>query len=150
MPLGVRGFVPGLPGGPKRLFASEETKIRLERRETAAGSAALRLRLYGFRCLRCTLHQGPWACEHTITSRRMPSSAPRRFFASVRLFAEVELSASSLFFSKAGLRETMVGYYTSHGRDPFGAIPLTFVATFQAIRDAAQPQQSTRPHKIYR
>ena len=38
MPLGVRGLVLGLPGAPKRLFASEETKIRLERRETAAGS----------------------------------------------------------------------------------------------------------------
>ena len=30
--------------------------------------------------------------------------------------------------AQAGLRETMVGYYRSHGRDPFGAIPLTFVA----------------------
>ena len=47
------------------------------------------------------------------------------------------VSCRGLFFSKAGLRETMVGYYTSHGRDPFGAIPLTFVATFQAIRDTS-------------
>ncbi|CAE7276453.1 TTL [Symbiodinium natans] len=34
---------------------------------------------------------------------------------------------NALISSKAGLRETMVGYYRSHGRDPFGAIPLTFV-----------------------
>ncbi|CAE7247900.1 Ttl, partial [Symbiodinium pilosum] len=34
---------------------------------------------------------------------------------------------NALISSKAGLRETMVSYYRSRGRDPFGAIPLTFV-----------------------
>eukprot|EP00931_Biecheleriopsis_adriatica_P051098 TRINITY_DN29609_c0_g2_i1.p1 TRINITY_DN29609_c0_g2~~TRINITY_DN29609_c0_g2_i1.p1 ORF type:complete len:742 (-),score=116.80 TRINITY_DN29609_c0_g2_i1:74-2191(-) len=29
--------------------------------------------------------------------------------------------------SKAGLRETMVNFYLQRGRDPFGAVPLTFV-----------------------
>jgi len=34
---------------------------------------------------------------------------------------------NALISSKAGLRETMVSYYMAHGRDPFSAIPLTFV-----------------------
>lgn len=62
---------------------NDETKIRLERRETAAGPVGMR--------------------------------------------AHNHFEKNALISSKAGLRETMVGYYTSHGRDPFGAIPLTFV-----------------------
>jgi len=37
--------------------------------------------------------------------------------------------------SKAGLRETMMAYYTSHGRDPFAALPLTFV-----MRNSSDPE----------
>eukprot|EP00439_Symbiodinium_sp_Y106_P081745 s829_g20.t2 len=62
---------------------NDETKIRLERRETAAGPVGVR--------------------------------------------AHNHFEKNALISSKAGLRETMVGYYTSHSRDPFGAIPLTFV-----------------------
>ncbi|CAE7768329.1 TTL [Symbiodinium sp. CCMP2592] len=62
---------------------NDETKIRLERRETAAGPVGVR--------------------------------------------AHNHFEKNALISSKAGLRETMVGYYTSHSRDPFGAIPMTFV-----------------------
>lgn len=34
---------------------------------------------------------------------------------------------NTVITSKCGLRETMVGFYLSHGIDPFSAVPLTFV-----------------------
>lgn len=50
--------------------------------------------------------------------------------------AHNHFEGNAVLTSKAGLRETMVSYYISHGRDPFGAIPLTFV-----IRGGSQDEE---------
>jgi len=47
----------------------------------------------------------------------------------VSMRAHNHFSGGSVITSKAGLVKTIVDFYLRHGRDPFGAVPLTFVVT---------------------
>eukprot|EP00933_Yihiella_yeosuensis_P050700 TRINITY_DN48498_c0_g1_i1.p1 TRINITY_DN48498_c0_g1~~TRINITY_DN48498_c0_g1_i1.p1 ORF type:complete len:775 (-),score=100.73 TRINITY_DN48498_c0_g1_i1:113-2227(-) len=54
-----------------------------------------------------------------------PQEAPPPATPPVRVHNHFE--GNVILSNKAGLRQTIVSWYLSHGRDPFGAIPLTFV-----------------------
>lgn len=58
--------------------------------------------------------------------------------------AHNHFEGGSAITSKAGLRETVVAFYLRHNRDPFGAIPLTFV-----IREGTGDPEYTEWRRAY-
>eukprot|EP00930_Biecheleria_cincta_P028934 TRINITY_DN20139_c0_g1_i1.p1 TRINITY_DN20139_c0_g1~~TRINITY_DN20139_c0_g1_i1.p1 ORF type:complete len:685 (-),score=88.49 TRINITY_DN20139_c0_g1_i1:25-2079(-) len=80
----------------------------------------------------------------------LPASMP------VPLRAHNHFENSALLTTKAGIRESMVKLYLPLGRDPFGAVPLTFIVRegtadpqFALWRQAFDGFESEADHKIW-